>query len=105
MSYEFSPYAAFTVGSGNKNKIIHENINENEIHSKVEGYQEIIRSAWPSIPINDHIKYLRKDGKFVNNAFVRSINVELQSFYLCSDKYGKDGDIGIKFWYVKFDDI
>jgi flagellar capping protein FliD len=38
--------------------------------SLLKGYIEVPRSKWGEIPVNSHIRYIKKDGTFVRGGFV-----------------------------------
>jgi hypothetical protein len=64
-----------------------------QIKKLLEGYIEVPRDKWDDIPTRSHIRYIKKDGKFVRGGFVSNhwLNKEGDKFIHLANSFARKG--------------
>jgi hypothetical protein len=64
---------------------------QDQIRELLNGYIDVSKALWSDIPINSHIRYIKKDGSFVRGGFVTShwLNKESKPFIHLANSFKK----------------
>jgi hypothetical protein len=104
------PVAANTGGAVkyavNKKKYTKKDYTPDQIKTLLQQYMEVSADKWADIPINSHIRYIKKDGTFVRGGFLTShwLNKEGKPFIHLANSFKKRTE-GYATWPVAHESV
>jgi hypothetical protein len=77
-----------------------------QIKKLLNGYIEVPRTSWGKIPLNSHIRYLKKDGTFARGGFVINhwLNKDGTPFIHLANNFKKNAQ-GYKTWPMAHENV
>jgi hypothetical protein len=74
-----------------------------KIKDLLKNYLKVPKTEWNNIPCSSHIRYIRKDGRFVPGGFVHNVNAAREEIWMSNKPSASIP--GYKKWATKMADI